>query len=899
MIILKIITILGGGFMNKKIVAGMIMLGTATMVGLSGCGSEEKVKYTVTFDANNNGVADADEKVVEFTSGTTGLNNNQIPSAPEDENGFAGVWESFILKDENIIVNAKYGDGTQANPYLVATAAQFAKMLREERLNRQYFKLIRDIDFSTQENGSWGANQFCCAIDGNGHEVSGLKPEHFEDTNGCLIGGMMGGVINNLSVVWQNKVGAIVNNATVGEGGNSITNVTVSSAINQQKVDGVNATTVTLTAKNQNGALIVNNAQAGKLTLRNCKVSMSAKGNDDCNLFNAFVGTVAENAIVDVDNTNTFDLKMYSASCHTLSYTLTFKTDDAEDSYRLSPNDSVKAPILEDKDGFSGVWVDKNGEVWTGSVTKSQVLTSKYGDGTQANPYLVSNATQFEKILIQHSDGTAKYFKLINNIDLANITVTGENFCGEIDGCGYTLRNVTGTNFIKTDGAIFNKAKNAVFKNFTIELGKNIASLVALTYGNTSFENITVNNVAGITTFVTADDNNEGPFVQHVKGGTTSFINCTNNANIMSTADYFGVFVGGYADSETIVNFTNCVNNGNITTAGSVGILFGNPYKCATSISVDGVVVKDGEGFKQSLDLTNVTTKNTGKVVHNKGVHVLMPFSNSLFSTQNIIMLDALNIGGVRNIQTDCTALVNGNEIVVNPKGESLPQGEYELILSAFAGNNRDAENGMSVRTNISIKVTIGENETSKSFGNVLYGFKDLATYQAEFGEVDVSSKTWTAVEGYLGIRYFLDETNGVYVVDYSGFEQANGLQDNRLTIDTTISKTSKLMVAYDGNDVISFVTEFEQGAVPTVIEHVSGGDDGCGNYYSVGINSNKELASVSATQDGQPLEVEVTQSGGEYQYRFELINPNCSESPVQVTYYVDGAYHASEISFV
>lgn len=816
--------------MNKKIVAGAVVLGAVTMAGgLVGCGKaeEETPKYTIVFDVNGNGVKDDGEQVIEFEKGTTSVD---LPACPVDsETGFAGVWEDFTLKDENIIVKAKYGDGSQNNPYLVSTAEQFAKILGEEKLNTTYFKLLNDIDFSSQQGTTLGATQFCSVIDGDGHSVTGLTPEQFGNTNGCLIGDMDGGSIQNLTIVWQNEIGALINK--VKSGTNALSQVIVRSAKNDEMRDSANHKRFILTDINRHGAMLVNSAIAGTLNIRGCNVTMYADTNDwgVDDGFNWFVGSIYEQATVDL----TGNTHIGNAFTNVSEFSYIVKFGDEE---KRTAGDTVTAPTLLEQNGFAGVWVNANGDVWTEFNNKSETLTAKYGDGTQANPYLVATAEQFARILTNHSSGTATYFKLLGDIDLASVQVCGDNFSGEIDGNGYTLKNVTGTNFIATWGAIFDSATDATFKNLNIELGDNIASLVACTYGNVTFENITVNNVRGVTTFLTADDNNEGPFVQIVKSGTTSFVNCTNNANFMSTAKYFGVFVGGYALKNTSINFTNCVNNGNITSAGSVGILIGNPYLGATNIVVDSVVVKDKDGFKRNLDLTGVTSSSTGNIVTNASAHFLVAMADFEFSKNDASLLDNLNTGTISELTTKCKTLVFGSDVELIPtdSGATLPAGEYELILSAYAQNDRSATGGMSLLTNISIKINVADNQTSKSLNNVLYGLQDIGTYQARFSKTDedLSGVSWTNIEGYQGIRYFLDTENGVYVIDYTDYEIANNLtgggNENRLKLDVNVNGVSKLMLAYRDGKVIDFVTDFAQGKVATFDINGNGvADDG------------------------------------------------------------------------
>ena len=109
------------------------------------------------------------------------------------------------------------------------------------------------------------------------------------------------------------------------------------------------------------------------------------------------------------------------------------------------------------------------------------------GNGTQENPWLITTATQLNKIRDNNgSESGLKYFKLINDIDLRDISETNNwtpiNTTGafvEIDGNGYVIKNMhisTGTatspNYQSFAGVLCGKIRNMGLTNVYINAPK-------------------------------------------------------------------------------------------------------------------------------------------------------------------------------------------------------------------------------------------------------------------------------------------------------------------------------------------------------------------------------------------------------------------------------------------
>ena len=543
----------------------------------------------------------------------------------------------------------------------------------------------------------------------------------------------------------------------------------------------------------------------------------------------------------------------------TVKYTVTFDHDNdsttqnqvVEFEKGTTALDKSVIPQAPEVDGFAGQWDE------FALNDQNITVTARYGDGTQYNPYLVATSAQFKKILDEYTQYLSEtyldehsmttdnenqavikyvnyktvtivytrsstsedwkldryetnkvYFKLINDInlseiaaDLQGINLSGRYFAGEIDGLidntklstennRYTLQGLDGVLFTTSSGAMFDNVVNTSFKNLNIRLGGSLGSLVGVIRGGENwFNNITVNN-EGLTVMASGD-NNESAFVHHILGDDTiaNFNACINNANIVSYAAYSGIFVGGYATSGTTVNFNACINTGTFTSSGKVGIFFGNDYR------------------KPTYTITNCA--HNGRIIAGEGSNVLVPnVSGSAYTSQEKVaynsnvegQMDGLGNSSFVPITSQNSATITGADIEVG--GTNVRAGEYKLILSAYAKNSKEE----TILTNIVIKQEkVNADDLSVKFEDVYYGMMDITTYIAssltnKINVDTINTDAWVWLEGY-NIRYFKDETNGLYVIDYSAY-------DETYTINASAESLQKSIV-YTGSETIEFIVDF------------------------------------------------------------------------------------------
>ena len=192
------------------------------------------------------------------------------------------------------------------------------------------------------------------------------------------------------------------------------------------------------------------------------------------------------------------------------------------------------------------------------------------GDGTEANPYLIStdaDIKNFQENINAGEDETGLYYELKNDINLTGETdwiAIGSNsypFTGHFDGKNYKIAlNIDGTNdnddknifslfgVISSDGEYAIKSLDVEGKLFCDEADNN---------NNISAGGIAYYLISGVITDcsfsgdISGQNGIYGGIVSKMSGGTVS--NCTVEADIFSNTGYLGGIVGS-ADAGIIKN---------------------------------------------------------------------------------------------------------------------------------------------------------------------------------------------------------------------------------------------------------------------------------------------------------------------------------------------------------
>lgn len=204
------------------------------------------------------------------------------------------------------------------------------------------------------------------------------------------------------------------------------------------------------------------------------------------------------------------------------------------------------------------------------------------GLGSEAYPYIISNATQFETL------GSEKpaYYRLADDIVLpSDIYIT--DFYGVLDGAGNTI-SYSGNDY--STSLFWALRDGSVIRNLTIDLGTGTSGkqIATVTEGDVLIDNVTVEG-----TITVAGNNSGSGYISYVGYGddvsfgnrmpaNVTISNCTNRLNVYAE-DYtiWGIapFVSAYGmpnvEAESSLTLENCVNEG-VLAAGYVGWIFGN-----------------------------------------------------------------------------------------------------------------------------------------------------------------------------------------------------------------------------------------------------------------------------------------------------------------------------------
>lgn len=194
------------------------------------------------------------------------------------------------------------------------------------------------------------------------------------------------------------------------------------------------------------------------------------------------------------------------------------------------------------------------------------------GTGTETNPYLISSASDIEKI---HNDLDG-YYKLINNIDMSGVAfepIGNENegaFAGTIDGAGYTISNLNinlpENKYVGFVGYLEGTVKNLTLTNVDAYGYRYVGGIAGYASDISTITDCYVDgNIYGVYSII---DVNVGGVVGYNSGIVED---CENSANNSSSIYYTGGIIG-YNYSGTV---NNCINNGVVSSDEYAGGIIG------------------------------------------------------------------------------------------------------------------------------------------------------------------------------------------------------------------------------------------------------------------------------------------------------------------------------------
>ena len=303
------------------------------------------------------------------------------------------------------------------------------------------------------------------------------------------------------------------------------------------------------------------------------------------------------------------------------------------------------------------------------------------GIGTEASPYLIANAEQFnninnlysEKVVRQEYNGKTYYFQQIADIEFEKLSII-RAFTGTYDGNNKIISFKDNVQYKEAwlFQHVFNKT---IIKNMNYQLKKNQPiSLVYSTdwYADTSdlmFQNI---NIDSNKETVVANSSNFGFFALYTNFNISKvrYENCVNNANLNNSGTSTGVFLGsGWVFDKGAtekIEFINCKNMGNITGTASTGVLYGNSAYVGSYV---GDKKEETEYSENNFVVENV--ENTGTITSNLNVGKAGVAPASKLFDSKVKNSGTYIVGGCFDGKTVKVDLSNGNNMKFAVNGSS------------------------------------------------------------------------------------------------------------------------------------------------------------------------------------------------------------------------------------
>ena len=197
----------------------------------------------------------------------------------------------------------------------------------------------------------------------------------------------------------------------------------------------------------------------------------------------------------------------------------------------------------------------------------SYANASNTGIGSSSNPYLIGDKYQLDAIRSELVSGETKYFKLVDDIDMTDVSWTVLNNTGSydkvinLDGNHKTISNLGGTMFYVFKGS----ANDLKLDNPTITAGNKKGAFAQFIQGvNNYITNVDVCNVSSF-----AGSNGPcGGLIGLINSGsdgetTATFENCDVTNVAVNSAGSSGMAGGLIGSVEAKVVLTNCTYSGN------------------------------------------------------------------------------------------------------------------------------------------------------------------------------------------------------------------------------------------------------------------------------------------------------------------------------------------------
>ncbi len=414
------------------------------------------------------------------------------------------------------------------------------------------------------------------------------------------------------------------------------------------------------------------------------------------------------------------------------------------------------------------------------------------GDGTENNPYVISEASHMQNLSRLVNDGDANaakaYYKLENDINLKDIKWTAigteqNPFCGVFDGNGYAIKSmdvqsgkytglfgyVTGAKISSLNLEDFNISftyDTADWQNPRIYVGA-LAAYIK-TSATTPDAHITACSANGRidvksnTTYVFA-----GGLVgeANAQNSLVAIKNCRTNNEITATSSAYTAYVGGITSSMSM-GYQSLVS---VENSCSDGTLYAKGKDSAHAGGISGAIFSSGSAWVPS-------TSNKDEVIPNNRPELMSPDDKD-------VMIK--NCYSLADMTADGNIVVNSGYVV----GKTNMYSAVEKSYWTDKQNVKALRKGSEIKT---IKVgtsTDFANLESSSFISQNMGFDFSNTWKFRFNEnIPVLSEIYQ--KGPKKIFYILNEDTGLINVE---------LKQNGVPILITSKNPKKLGCAFEG----------------------------------------------------------------------------------------------------
>ena len=325
---------------------------------------------------------------------------------------------------------------------------------------------------------------------------------------------------------------------------------------------------------------------------------------------------------------------------------------------------------------YTAIWVPSIEGYWT-------------GEGSQENPYVISTPEGLNHLAVLVNAGNSfidTYFELDSDIDLSGnspfqgigLYESGKPFCGNFDGKGFTIRNLTVQPLYKEYGAgLFRYIQRGYVRNLTVD-------------------NATINgsNYTGVI----------AGYAHYNQAGTPpQFVNCVVT-NCTLSGSYAGVDIGGIVGNANRCTFSECiVENCSITSGDAnavrIGGLAGDAYFCTiTNCTVANCTIS-GNGANSTYKgaaageasyhaVSNLFVLNTvtdgGEIFFGR-VNYTLPTPSTGFHYHNFTCADADPVSDVYTVSAGAGISVSGTA-VVSYKDTNYYSSGTEITVSPTQG---------------------------------------------------------------------------------------------------------------------------------------------------------------------------------------------------------------------